>query len=434
MIPAEDLYRVAVTHLVQTADSSCPGWRSEVDRRLEHSRGAFRKSLERGTLRLRDFIIALGILQKRPSAFFLELEDYSPLDPSESSLLEELKSYALQRKNKTKKFSELVDGLAINFEHFDSPQSTKPLIQSIRCLQNSPKEAAAVIESSISLLKDRNLESSLTAPILFEWASLQRRINDFDSSLVCLLWVLENAQQQECSHLVGETYLRLGEVVLRIFSKPTLSLYLADRAYLIFTGLGIDNPIGQSLVVRSCYLNLAGRPTEALSSVNLALRFLAPGDRYQGSAQQFLGFLHYQAENYDIAERHISAAEELANGDNFLLGMTLWVKAQILDRTHAPGPEEVFRQSKDLLLSRGCIVQAVLVSLDLAEYFLRRNQPGLALEATKDMLPLIEPLKPLQAVQTAILHLVRSALENQAALTQDAIRQTARTIRARAAL
>lgn len=405
---ADDFFERVKTHLVERADAARPGWRSAVDRQLGHTRGALRKSIQRGTLRLRDFLAILQVTTIDPTTFFSELrQDRSGM--SRPSVIEDLQKIMHGRPSTTADFKRLIDGLFPDENEALASDFSAPILHSLeQTKRTDPRLARQYIEDSLQLIRKGTLARNLLLPLLIKWASCQMASDQLSQALRSLLFVLEKTLGEPGSaETRSETLVLLPELVYRMTGSSSRALSIADQAVLSKLDLADLPGAAQALVIRARYLYYQKELVAAKGALSTAIHLLPPSDPFFCAGHHALAIIFKDLGNLEAATDHLSKARECPLPDHQQKGAILWTSAEI-NRAHgrAVAAEATYRAAIAELWEERPL-QAALASIDLAEMLLEQGRYQEAIQATTGLSALIRPLSIYPIAESALLELVR---------------------------
>lgn len=174
------------------------------------------------------------------------------------------------------------------------------------------------------------------------------------------------------------------------------ALRLQDAALSTLRASGAAEPLAQGLVLRAVILNSAGRPDEAISDLEEALRRLGAGPSYlEHSAVSNLLYAYLNAGRVDEAIAALPRVRQVAArlGSRFqvlLLGWLQGLVALAAGRTEDADRELV--AAREGLLTLGAVDHAAGVSLALAELRLETGDLAAASGLAAEALPMLTAL------------------------------------------
>ncbi|MCB1036958.1 MAG: hypothetical protein KDD47_24235, partial [Acidobacteria bacterium] len=187
------------------------------------------------------------------------------------------------------------------------------------------------------------------------------------------------------------------------------ALELAEQAAWIYLRHGQTAGVGKALVDQGIWLHYLGRTQEAIPTQEAALELLPAGPgRNRCAAHQCLAQFHFSLGRLEPALAHIEQAEALKDALGLLSrAKIVWLKAGILEAQGKVSLAESQLLQAIESLSRINPVDTALATCDLVALYLRQRRPTRAWEATRSMLPLLEPLRHHKVVSSAIAELLR---------------------------
>ncbi len=399
------------------------GWKERVNRGLQRATGYITKDMNKRTMRLTTLFDVLDLLGENPVQFFeraLQPPARKPLDSTE-----------LLMGTSNPQANLFVERLTADLELATRPdirhfyESPLDLIRAR--LKSDPSTAAKLAESSLGLLARGRLPEPLALPLLLEWSACQLRLHRTDHAHAALCFCHRVATDLQADFFRADALLRLSAVALRITADAGVALAIANESYLEFSDMGSSIGIGQALVTRARHLYNLGRIEPAVRNFRLALHHLPERSAFRCSAYQSLGLIYLETGELGQAERNLTLALAQVEGQPYEEGMICWTRAHLANRLGDHRTAEArFNEAREMLM-QPAPVQSVLVSLDLAELYLENNAPAAATRVTKELIPLLQPLRSNPVIETVVLSLLRAVIAGTA-LTAEGLSEAARTI------
>lgn len=413
---------VVFQHLRRVGDRNYGyGWQEMVNRRLDRATGYITRDMSKRTMRLTTLLDALDALGVAPQLFFEEAFESN----SSYKQTPDLSESAPHEPRLGRILPKLVFDQATA-----SPGAESPILAGIlESKKTDPRNALEMALSALLLVANQGIPKSLTFPLLLETGATLVRLDRLHNARACYTFCYRMAATCNSEYFKAQVLLRLPTLDFRETAKADKALRSANCAYLAFTDLGDQRGIGQSLVIRSFYLNNLGLADSALNSLSLALAFLEEDDPYVTSIHQTFAVIYKQKGHLREATKHLHLAEQKALAAPYDQGMINWVRAEIAalrgDSTQAC---RFFESSLDLLLPIAPVM-AALVALDYARLLLSSGDTQLALKMTRFLARLVEPLSAYPQVQGIVLNFLNITHSSSRALTIQILEQTSSDIR-----
>lgn len=424
MASADPFSQKAICHLLQLAESTYGyGWQAEVDRRLGHSRGALGKSLQRGTLRFRDFLEVLEVLEIKPADFFRGAEEKRPgrLDfPVQDRLHALTRGLAFDSD-----FAEWKARLVLDEKAATADFSSEIALRIASRRIQDPSKALALAHSAISLLVEASLPPQETFPLLIEWSSCLLKLDRILPAARAFAFLFQEADRLEAREVRAELLLRIPAVVARLTGDYREALWFAERAFLLFSDLGDQMGLGKAAALRGRYHFYLEEPAESHLALTSALRLLDDQEPRHLFGTHLLLARHWKGESrMDLANAHLGHSRLLLDPEDPL---------QVASYHWCLGELEVAAGATDDGLSAFYYayevffpvspVNASLVAIDTAEILLNLGRSAQALEKIYGLASLLVPLSSFPIAEGAITQLLRLTLSGK--LSRQLLRVTA---------
>lgn len=419
--PAEAVFRT----LKQIGDEKFGhGWKEMLNRGLNRATGYVTKDIKKRTMRITTLFEVLQLLDEEPQEFFATA--FAEIaEPSFSSA-------ALLRGTSNPVASTDVERLIRKANPTVSPAEAdlwEPPLDLVQIRRRSnPESAALLVESTLDLVGEGKLPNRLILPLLLEWSACQLRIHRNDHAHAALCFVHDSAEELNAGYLRADALLRLAEVALRLSADAEAALAVANESYLQFSDLGSRSGIGKAMLIRARHLFHLGQIEASARNFHLALGQLPEDSPYRCSAHQSLGLLYLETGDFETSKRHLDIALDLSQEDLYEQGITIWTRARLAALVgHTSQAIEEFRIAREKL-SAPAPIQAVLASLDLAELYFVNGSSDAATAVTKELIPLLQPLRVYPVIEGVVLGLLRITLSG-ARLTLTTLRTASQEIR-----
>lgn len=400
------------------------GWKEMLNRGLNRATGYVTKDINKKTMRLATLFEVLQLLEEDPQDFFAKaLAEIA--EPSFGSA-------ALLRGTPNPVASAEVERLTRKTRPTETPEEADlwdpplDLVQMRR--RSNPESAALLVESTLDLVRDGGLPNRLILPLLLEWSACQLRIHRNDHAHAALCFVHESANALGARYVRADALLRLTEVALRLSADAEVALTIANESYLQFSDVGSASGIGKAMLIRARHLFHLGQIESSARNFLLALDQLPAESPYRCSAHQSLGLLYLEQGDYGPSRQHLDVALALSQEDRYEQGTAIWTRARLAAHLgEFSQAVEGFRLAREKL-SAPAPIQAVLASLDLAELHLVNGSSEAAAAVTKELIPLLQPLRIYPVIEGVVLGLLRITISG-ATLTLETLQNASRKIR-----